>query len=290
MGMIVSKPRQDVQAWLVISRPAGLPTVWSNVLVAWLLGGGGSASRLIGLLWGASLVYLGGVLLNDYFDIEYDRHRQPARPLPSGRLQPRLVRRIGAGGLILGTVLLMWAGTAPVLTLFLLGAALLYNALHTATKLSPVIMGSCRLLLYLVSASAATDGVTGFVLWSAIALAMYVGGLTYIAHTELARRPAAWWPLPLLGTPVLLALIANRGEYRDPAVRLSLVLALWVVPCLRHALREGGANRQLTVSGLAAGIVLVDLLATSGESPRMILLFGFLFVATIALQRYLPAS
>lgn len=290
MRPTVSESGCDLQAWLVLSRVAGLPTVWSNCLAAWVLGGGGATGRLLGLMCGASLVYVGGAWLNDYFDIGFDHQRHPTRPLPSGRVQPDLAGRLGVSWLIIGAVLLVLAGARPAFAVLLVAAAFLYNWLHRATELSPLIMAVCRLLLYVVTASAASDGVTGFVFWCGIAVGAYVGGMAYLGQKEFTRDPVRWWPLISLAAPVVLALVANRGEYREPAMWLSFVLALWVIPCLRHALREGDTNRRLTVSGLTAGIVLVDLLATGGELPGMILAFGALYVLTIGLQRYLPAA
>ena len=61
-------------------------------------------------------------------------------------------------------------------------------------------------------------------------------------------------------------------------------------PCLRHTFREASPNRRLTVAGLLAGIVLVDLLATAGGSAGTILAFAALFLLAIFLQRYVPAT
>ena len=44
---------------LVVGRVSNLPTVWSNSLAAWLLGGGGAWGRFGLLCAGATLLYTG---------------------------------------------------------------------------------------------------------------------------------------------------------------------------------------------------------------------------------------
>lgn len=290
MRLSISNPGVELQAWLVLSRVAGLPTVWSNCLAAWVLSGGGSATRMVGLTLGASLLYVGAAWLNDFFDVEFDRQRRLARPLVSGWIAHDAVGKLGALWLVVGAVLLVVSGAHLVPVFLVLTLAMLYDRFHNVTKLSPVLLGLCRFFLYVAVASAAPRGVTGFLLWCGIALGAYVGATGHVAQNSAARDLIQRWPLFLLGAPVVLALLANRGEYQQPAIWLSFVLALWVLPCLRHALRGENSNRKLTVSGLTAGIVLVDLLATGGESPTTIVIFGLLFVLCLALQRYAPGT
>jgi hypothetical protein len=44
------------------------------------------------------------------------------------------------------------------------------------------------------------------------------------------------------------------------------------------------------VSGLLAGIVLVDLLAVGASTPQLAVLFGALFALTVLFQRFVPAT
>jgi len=55
-----------LKAWLELARISNLPTAWTNVLAGWLLAGGQlQDQRLIWLLLGGSLLYSGGMILND---------------------------------------------------------------------------------------------------------------------------------------------------------------------------------------------------------------------------------
>ncbi|RME92643.1 MAG: prenyltransferase, partial [Verrucomicrobia bacterium] len=75
----------------VLGRVSNLPTVWSNCLAGWLLGGNGPLDRFLLLCAGVSAVYLGGMFLNDAFDEAFDRRHRPTRPIPAGWISARAV-------------------------------------------------------------------------------------------------------------------------------------------------------------------------------------------------------
>ncbi len=85
--------RPHWQTLLVLGRVSNLPTVWSNCLAGWLLGGGGHGLDFLILLLGASLLYVGGMFLNDAFDQEFDRVSRRERPIPSGQIDAAEVWR-----------------------------------------------------------------------------------------------------------------------------------------------------------------------------------------------------
>src|ERR1044071_10332569 len=68
---------------LILGRISNLPTVWSNCVAGWLLGGGGDLRRLGWLCAGASLLYMGGMYLNDACDSHFDALHRAERPIPS---------------------------------------------------------------------------------------------------------------------------------------------------------------------------------------------------------------
>jgi hypothetical protein len=281
----------QIRTLLVLGRVSNLPTVWSNCLAGWMLGHGGSLTRLVLLCLGASCLYLGGMFLNDALDHEYDLRHRKERPVPSGAISAGEVWGWGlgwllAGGLVLG--LLGW--TTAILSLLLIGSILLYDAVHKAVTFSPVIMGFCRFLLYLVSASSAAGGITGLAVWGGLALGAYVAGLSYYAARENRRGPVAYWPAILLGAPILLAWVANSGTYLLRVVFISALLGTWIVHCLRGTFWGETFNVGRSVSGLLAGICLVDLLAVAGGTPVTGALFVFFFVAALLMQKTVPAT
>src|SRR5436190_19900248 len=111
------------RALLVLGRVSNLPTIWSNCLAGWALAGGVPLTgdfrqmieapvRFLALCAGASLLYAGGMYLNDAFDVEFDRQHRRERPIPSGATPLPAVWTLGCFGLIAGMACIDWQGQA----------------------------------------------------------------------------------------------------------------------------------------------------------------------------------
>ena len=125
-------------------------------------------------------------------------------------------------------------------------------------------------------------------------LALYIVGLTYIAKHESLPGLLRFWPCIFLAAPIVLAMIVNGGEHAKAGAMFSIVLGGWVIWCLTHTF--GGRKAQVgkTVSGLLAGIVLVDLLAIAGGladgMPQLAGVFAVLFLLALFFQKFIPAT
>jgi heme O synthase-like polyprenyltransferase len=279
---------------LILGRTSNLPTVWSNCLAGWWLGGADNPRALPPLLAGATLMYTGGVFLNDAFDQEFDSQFRRERPLPSGAITPGAVWLTGSVLIGAGVICLSFLGAATGLFAVVLALGiLLYDAVHKLITASPLLMAGCRFLLYLVAASTGADGLNGEAVWCGLALAGYVAGLSYLAQKETSRNPVAWWPCLLLAAPLAMAFIMDATRfYLNPALLIMFVLLLWSARSLRYAFAFAGTERNVgrSVAGLIAGIAWVDLLAVA-YSPRLFAgLFILLFLAAFFLQQVVPAT
>jgi len=284
---------RQLRTLLVLGRVSNLPTVWSNCLAGWWLGGGGNFGKLPLLLLGASSLYTGGMFLNDAFDAEFDRQHRPSRPIPSGAISPAAAWRWSFALLGLGALALAVLGkTAGVLTLALLACIIIYNATHKALTASPWLLGLCRFWVYVIAGSTGIGGVNGGPIWCGVALAVYVAGVSSVARRQSFRGPVPYWPLLMLAAPVFLAMLMNTGDARKDAMLVSFVLVLWVARCARTIFQTGEVNIGRIVSGLLAGIVLVDWLAVAPLINHTVsgVLFLALFGATLLLQRFAPEA
>ena len=282
---------RQLRALPVLGRVSDLPTVWSNCLAGWWLGGGGNYAKLPLLFFGMGALYTGGMFLNDAFDADFARRHQAGRPVSTNAIPLHAVWRWGLACLGLGVLCLVAAGkTTGALTLALLLSLIIYDATHKVITVSPWLMGACRFWIYVIAGSAGAWGVNGWPIWCGAALALYVAGLGCMARRENVRRPVPSWLLALLAAPIVLAMLMNPGEFRFPAIWLSLVLALWVARCAWPIFQGTEANVGRIVSGLTAGIVFVDWLAVAPGCPHW-LSFTFLLLlgATLLLQRFVPA-
>jgi len=283
---------------LAVARPAVLPTVWSNCLAGWWLGGAGHLGQLPFLFTGATLLYLGSVLLNDAFDADFDREHHSSRPVPSGSISEQACWRTGVTLLLAGGLVLVGLGfTAGALGLALVFCIVLFNTLHRLLPVGPALHGACRCLLYVLGASIAERGVSGWSIWCGLAAGTYVSGVACFSRFSRGAAQTRDWPLLLLAAPVVLALVMDVGRYRETGLLLSGVLVLWSARALRQTFWSLEPNPKKTVSGLMAGIVFMDWLATcpanlvnqvNPAAQQVSFAFLGLFAVTVVLQRSVP--
>ncbi len=286
-----SKASSLPRTLLVLGRVSNLPTVWSNCLAGFWLGGGGTSSTFVLLCLGATLLYIGGMYLNDAFDADFDQQHRRERPIPSGSIALSTVWSIGVSFMVAGVAFLLPLGIGPAVLALLLGSCVvLYDAIHKMISFSPVLMAGCRFFLLLLASAAGRDGITGLAVWSAFALAGYIVGLSYVARFESMPGALRYWPLTALASPLVLAWFVNAGNYRLPGVISSFVATVWMGLCLRHTFWGGRRLYGRTVAGLLAGIVLVDVVALAGAPVQVTMVFAFLFISALIAQRFIPAT
>jgi 4-hydroxybenzoate polyprenyltransferase len=283
---------RQLRTLLILGRVSNLPTVWSNCLAGWWLSGGGNFSKLPLLFCGVSFLYIGGMFLNDAFDVEFDRQRRASRPIPSGKISAQTVWIFGWSWLALGILCLLFLGKlAAALAVVLAACIVIYDAAHKAVNASPWLMGLCRFWIYVIAGTVGANGLNGNSVWCGLALAFYVVGLSCVARRESFRSAIPQWPLFFLAAPIFLAMLMNVNEARKAAMFVSLIFVLWVARCARTIFFGGEVNVGRIVSGLLAGIVFADWLAVAPQCPRELsALFLILFGATLWLQRFVPAT
>ena len=295
-----------IQIALQLGRVSNLPTVWTNTLAAIVLAGETtSAIQVITLLLAMSLAYTGGMFLNDAFDRKIDALERPERPIPSKQVAARDVFIAGFSMLMLTVMLVTIVGiqTGNAVQAFtsamaLCVAILIYNLWHKGNPISPLLMGLCRLLVYICCALSLTSQPQQWVLVGALITLAYLIGLTYTAKQEKLGQVSTLWPLAFLAVPIVF------GAYfinSSPLVLLSLCLFnLWILYCLRLILRRQPGDIPRAVVRLIAGISLVDALLIntwlsigtamlSQTLPLMMLCF-LAFGITLALQRYVSGT
>jgi hypothetical protein len=276
---------------LVLGRVSNLPTVWSNCLAGWLLAAGGDWRSFALLCFGATCLYVGGMYLNDAFDAQFDSQHRPERPIPSKAIRVELVWAWGFGWLGTGLACLSFFSKTTIIVALLLAVTILvYDAIHKLFALSPVLMAACRFLLVLLAASIGDTGINGLAIWSALAMAAYIVGLSYLARKESTLASLRYWPCALLAAPLILAFVVNQGEYQLRSFALALVIGLWMLRCLRFVFWSSQRNVGRCVSGLLAGIVLVDLLSVWEGPAAISFVFVALFGLALVFQRFVPAT
>ena len=200
----IVRRRSKLRAYLLLARVSNLPTVWTNVLAAYVIAAAAFDSLPIALL-SVSLFYTGGMFLNDAFDAAFDRDVRPDRPIPNGDVSRREAFAVGFGLLLLAESLLVFQPfPTPALRwgLALAVAIVFYDYQHKGIWYGPAVMGLCRALVYFLAASGATGGDRA-VLEEALIMFAYVMTLTQVA--KLAGR-GEWVPWLIAGICLVDAL------------------------------------------------------------------------------------
>jgi hypothetical protein len=289
---------EKAAVYLRLGRVSNLPTVWTNVLAAVTLARGGAPGG-----WGEvtllsvalSLFYVGGMFLNDAFDRKIDARERPERPIPSGRVTAFEVFGIGlgllGGGLVVLSLQVFFLGGrgsyAPLLSgLGLAVAIVVYDAWHKGNPLSPLLMGLCRVLVYLTAGLCVAPRPSPE-LWGGMAVLLsYLMGLTYVAKQESLRQVKNLWPLLFLFTPFVYgALMRSAGA-------ISFLFLAWVLYGISFLAWRRPKQIGRAVVSFIAGISLLDgmLMAGVGAGVPLLLLACLGFVATLYLQRYIKGN
>jgi len=226
-----------------MARLPNVPTVWSNVFTAWVL-----ASNLrdpmsetvmdaamptfprhwvsfVLALFGGTMMYMGGTVLCDAQDVEFDRQYRPERPIPAGRVSVKAATWVSLALLVAGNLAMVGASLRIVVIqlpkykdslVFMEGHAegvirlmlalylciVTYALIHKRSGvIGAILMGFCRALLGLTAVLTANGKIWEAVPWI-MALGLYTLGISLLARGE--SRGVRGGILPDL---VLLALV-----------------------------------------------------------------------------------
>jgi hypothetical protein len=284
---------------LRLGRVSNLPTVWTNVCAAVVLSGEAAAAQLtLLLIVSLSLFYVGGMFLNDAFDERFDQREQPYRPIPSGQVSSATVFAFGFGLLAAGFVILLVIGyttpggfgwRAPAAGALLAATIVLYDAWHKANPIGPLIMGLCRLLVYLIAGLAAVGALPGPLVLAAMVSLCYLIGLTYIAKQESLRRVDGVWPLLFLAVPFVYGLPVAIASVAGFLLYVFLLAA--VICALMFLFRPAVPDVRSAIMLLIAGISLLDGLFMAGAGAPLLAAAGVAgFVLTLAFQRFIAGT
>lgn len=282
---------------LKLGRVSNLPTVLTNAMAGMALAGAGIVpASLVLVTLGAGLAYVAGMFLNDAFDAPYDAVNQPYRPIPAGLARRGEVFAWGYGLLGAAVVLIVVAGTlagtalaAGLVGLVLAGVIIVYNRNHKENAFGPVLMGLCRVMVYVAAALALTTA-PGQALWlGALVLMAHVMGLTFIAKQEGAGLVGRLWPLVALAVAPLYGLYLAMAQ----PVLLLLVAALLAadIVAVRYTRARPKPQFGRAIPLLIAAIPLLDAMLIASQGHMALALLACLgFPLTLILQRWVRGT
>jgi 4-hydroxybenzoate polyprenyltransferase len=285
---------EGLRILLVLGRVSNLPTVWSNIFAGWFLGGGRNDPVVLSLLLiGSSLLYVGGMFLNDFFDADFDARYCATRPIPAGKISRHTVGIFATLWFVVGfACVAVLGGFTAGIALLLIAAIVLYDYRHKNISWAPLVMGICRFLLYLLAASTISLRISWLIVLWGLALGLYVAGITYLARGESRPGKSTRWPLSLLLLPFAISFencFLGNAELL-PTLLSCLLLLGWMAWLLVPLWRKTNRSIGRVVSGLLASIVLVDFIATSSILGYEAVWFLGFFILALLLQCVVPAT
>ncbi|MFM7056497.1 MAG: UbiA family prenyltransferase [Planctomycetota bacterium] len=296
-------------AWLKLLRLPTVFTALSNVLCGYLLAHRPQLLDLPGqhplwlLLASSAGLYLGGMVLNDFFDAPLDSKERPERPIPSGRISRNAAGILGF--CLLGGGTLTAAANSPQsgCTALLIAACVLsYNALFKATVVGPCFMAACRLLNLLLGASTLplSAPTAPPVILVACSLSVYILGVTWFSRSEagtISRRGLlSGLTLVLLGLLSDAYLVSHYAA--GPAMLRGSTMGLLLL-ALNLSMRAASAITaarpkllQQTVGLMLISLIFRDAMlvfAVTGNAQLALLTISLLIPASL-LKRIIPLS
>jgi len=264
----------------LVRAPAAL-TVPGDVLAGAVAAGNGRPKQLIGLAASSVCIYWAGMALNDWADRAVDAVERPERPIPSGRVSPRLALGLASGLTAVGLGLAAVAGGRAALrtTSLLAATAWTYDLGAKNTPAGPVFMAAARSLDVLVGA-----GDRRRKAWApALAVGAHILGVTAMSRGEVHGST----PLPARGALAATSAI-TAGTVAGSGVATAALTGLFVQavgPAQLSAAQDpsGPRLRQAVGAGIHGLVPLQAAWCARGGAPKL----GAALVAALPLARAL---
>ena len=214
-----------LRQYLLLIRAPNLFTVPSNIMSGYFAltpANHTDLGQLISLIISSVFLYISGIVLNDYFDIEVDRKERPNRPLVSGRITKSSALKIAGASIIAANILaflVSWASLVVSASLTAVIIAYNYRLKRNAVS-NPLTMASARFLNVVLGGSSAlglslimnqTHMVLVFV-FVGFSLFLYTAAISVLSRKEIAdpENPSlrSSWVAIAISISIVFVLIA----------------------------------------------------------------------------------
>jgi heme O synthase-like polyprenyltransferase len=210
-----------VRQYLLLIRVPNLFTVPSNILAGYFATisiANADVDQLLSLIISSVLLYVSGIVLNDYFDINVDRKERPSRPLASGRITKRSALLLAVISIVAGNILALsvsWTSFIISGSLTLVIFAYNYRLKRNAIS-NPLAMGLARFLNVVLGGSPAlglvltNDLILFFV---GYCLFLYIAAISLLSRKEVSDTiiffsRSSWIPIVLSASTIVLIILS----------------------------------------------------------------------------------
>lgn len=189
-----------LRQFLLLVRLPNIFTTPTNILTGYfavvLPSGNVDALQVSYLIFSSALLYVAGIVFNDYFDIEIDLRERPHRPLPSKSITTKKALLIGIISLLSANLLAFLAGVSSFVVCIVLSAIIIgYDYRLKNTLIGPIVMGSTRSLNIILGASPVlfaailtNENILVRIMFVSLSLFGYVLSISLLSRKEIVVR------------------------------------------------------------------------------------------------------
>lgn len=285
---------QRVKEYLQLIRLPNVFTTPSNILAGYFAAVTTTAAaeadgvHLIAIMVSSGLLYIAGIVLNDYFDIEIDKKERPSRPLPSGKISKGYALTIAIVALLIANIIALVVGPISLaisLALTLLIIAYDYQLKYSVlgpfamggTRSLNVIFGASPVLLYIDNHSVAIVGA------AAASLFFYVSSITILSKKEVGKERPNSTLVILIVFGVILAIVPLgmllQFEWTF-LLNLSIFAGVTIVTFRQYIAKEV-PSVQKAVRNMVISIIILDSVFVTGTAGLPYGLATLLLIAPV---------
>ena len=257
--------------------PSNILTGYFAVVLPWHA----NISSLAILMISSALLYISGIVFNDFFDIEIDRKERPFRPLPSNDITKQKALIIAAASMIIANLLAFAAGTASLIVAIILSATIIgYDYRLKQTVAGPVTMGGARFLNIFLGASPGLAGLLFYndyfllsrLLLVCILMLLYVLAISILSRIEVGGVKSMRSVIgPFLIIFAIIAMIVfgvvDRIFQIDLVVCLILFANIIIVTFKRTIFQDySSIGIQKAIKTMVLSIIVLDSVFVSGTA------------------------
>lgn len=281
--------------YLRLIRPANVVTAVADVLAGIAISGYfltdtpslGHLGSMFLLCIATIGLYSGGVVFNDIFDADEDKHKHPERLIANGRISRKEAFIIGNSCFMVGILASALAGfTALAIATLILVAALIYDkwSKHMVI-MGPVNMGLCRGLNLLLGVSIFSSSPQVWWLVIAVVPIVYIASITMINSRKgrEGNKKILYFAAFLYALVIACILFIAQSRGHLYLTLLFVMPFYWMIFDPLFRAMENPVERNISKS-VQAGIIALILLNAAWASA-----FGIWYIALIIIL-LLPLS
>jgi 4-hydroxybenzoate polyprenyltransferase len=277
-----------LRQYLLLVRLPNVFTTPSNILVGYLATtppAEANGFHLAALMVSSGLLYIAGIVLNDYFDVEVDRRERPSRPLASGSISKERAMSIALIALAAANAIALAVSPASMAISAALTAAIIaYDYRLKRSPAGPFAMGSTRFLNVILGASPALSaavasggravpvpGIWTAAIFAATSLFVYIIAIMILSKKEVGNEK----PNTSAAFSIIFAMIASialAGIFLLQLqwvflINLMIFAAVIVATYKRLIITESSPDSnpvQQAIKNMVISIIILDSVFVSG--------------------------